>query len=68
VFPSVQVFKQEEVRMNEEVGEVSGKFNVIKFVPDDKLDQIADLLNLSPDKRAALKAGQGILIVDKPGN
>jgi hypothetical protein len=52
--------------MNEEVSVVNGKFNVIKFVPDDKLDQIADLLGLSAEKKAALKAGKGILILDNP--
>ena len=53
--------------MNAVVRKVTGTFNVVSFVPDDKLDQLAALLGLNDDQAKQLKQdGNLILVQDSP--
>ncbi|MDR3537844.1 MAG: hypothetical protein P4L71_15215 [Acetobacteraceae bacterium] len=49
--------------MNARVKVVSGTFNIVGQVDDDKIDQIAKLLGLSDADKALLKDGNGLLVV-----
>lgn len=49
--------------MNARVKVVSGTFNIVGQVDDDKIDQLAALLGLSDEDKAALKGGNGLVVV-----
>ena len=51
--------------MNASIREVSGTYQVVRFVPADKLEQIADLLGLNDAEKAALKTSGAIVVEDK---
>ena len=52
--------------MNAMVRKVTGTFNVVSFVQQDKLDQLAKLLELDDKQKAKLKDGNLILVQDGP--
>jgi hydrogenase maturation factor len=49
--------------MNARVKVVSGSFKVVGQVDSDKIEQIAALLGLTDDDKAALKTGDGLVVV-----
>ncbi len=49
--------------MNARVKVVSGTFNIVGQIDDDKIDQLAKLLGLSDADKAQLKGGSGLLVV-----
>jgi hypothetical protein len=49
--------------MNAVVKVVSGSFTVVCQVDDDKIDEIAKLLGLSDDDKAAMQGGNGLIVV-----
>jgi hydrogenase maturation factor len=49
--------------MNARVKVVSGSFKVVSQVDSDKIEQIAALLGLGDDDKAALKTGDGLVVV-----
>ncbi len=49
--------------MNARVKVVTGTFNILGQVDDDKIDQIARLLGLTEAEKDSLKGGNGLLVV-----
>ncbi len=49
--------------MNATIRKVSGTYSVVQFVPDDKLDQLAGLLELDDAGKAKLKSNGSVLVV-----
>jgi hypothetical protein len=53
--------------MNAEVRKVPPSFQVVKWgVPADKLDQLAEILGLNADQKAALKRGGDVVVAQDP--
>jgi hypothetical protein len=55
--------------MNAMIRKISGTFDVVNMVPDEKLDELAALLGLDAEATAQLKRqGTVILVQDSDGN
>lgn len=49
--------------MNARVKTISGSFNVVGQITDDKIDALAKLLGLSEEDKKSLKGGDGLIVV-----
>jgi hypothetical protein len=49
--------------MNALIKSITGTFHVVQVVADDKIEQLAGLLNLDADEAAKLKASRSVVVV-----